>query len=252
MLLHGLSRVNLKHSISGVGEDAEQGLHGNGNMKLGVYVDGFAPMPEMLRTVRCGRAGRRRQPPWFCAAHGIPGRVHQRRRNRAAHAEHSMTLGSDCDQSLLVPAAADGHVACEPCRACAGARIAFSAAVGNILNLAQSGITPDKPIRGDPASMSMRCGRCSRARSPAPMARSSASTALYMTFQHNVSIPIYIASTGPQMLRLAGEIGDGVVLWAGSYGLGHDAAVPCLRRGRGAPGAARLRQGGKGAAASSS
>ena len=37
----------------------------------------------------------------------------------------------------------------------------------------------------------------------------------HMEFGKNANVPIYIASTGPQVLNLAGQIGDGVLLSAG-------------------------------------
>src|SRR5947209_2443725 len=37
----------------------------------------------------------------------------------------------------------------------------------------------------------------------------------HMKFLKGVAVPIYVASTGPQILRLAGEIGDGVLLSTG-------------------------------------
>src|SRR5713101_6632651 len=36
-----------------------------------------------------------------------------------------------------------------------------------------------------------------------------------LAFRPSASIPVYIAAIGPDMLRLAGRIGDGVVLSAG-------------------------------------
>jgi alkanesulfonate monooxygenase SsuD/methylene tetrahydromethanopterin reductase-like flavin-dependent oxidoreductase (luciferase family) len=45
-------------------------------------------------------------------------------------------------------------------------------------------------------------------------------------------IPIFIAALSPAMLRLAGEIGDGVMLWLCHPGYIREVAVPAVREGR--------------------
>jgi 5,10-methylenetetrahydromethanopterin reductase len=93
-------------------------------------------------------------------------------------------------------------------------RVILTVSVGNILNLSESGIAPQKPIRimrdyvealralwrGDPV---MHEGELHKLRGAK------------MAFAQGRQFPIYIASTGPQMLKLAGEIADGVLLSAG-------------------------------------
>ena len=178
-------------------------------MKLGVYVDGFAPMPEVLGRAR-GRAGRRCQS-LVRAAHGIWDAFISAA--ATAPLTRSMTLGLTAISPYLCPPLPTAMFLASLAEL-APERIAFSAAVGNILNLAQSGITPDKPIR-----VIREYVDAVRALLKGEKLRTQGAIfsldGAYMTFQHNVSIPIYIASTGPQMLRLAGEIGDGVVLSAG-------------------------------------
>jgi alkanesulfonate monooxygenase SsuD/methylene tetrahydromethanopterin reductase-like flavin-dependent oxidoreductase (luciferase family) len=51
-------------------------------------------------------------------------------------------------------------------------------------------------------------------------------------FEHRADIPIYIAGLSPNMLRLAGEIGDGVMLWLCNAPYVRDVVVPCVREGR--------------------
>jgi alkanesulfonate monooxygenase SsuD/methylene tetrahydromethanopterin reductase-like flavin-dependent oxidoreductase (luciferase family) len=46
------------------------------------------------------------------------------------------------------------------------------------------------------------------------------------------SLPIYIAALSPAMLRLAGEIADGVILWLCTPGYIRDVVVPEVRAGR--------------------
>ena len=105
-----------------------------------------------------------------------------------------------------------------------GGRAILTMAVGNILNLGKSGIEPVKPIkvmreyvavmRGLLAGEAVQLdGEVHRLRGA------------HMAFQKDAAIPILVASTGPQMLRLAGEIGDGVVL---STGLTLAATRQCL------------------------
>jgi len=93
-------------------------------------------------------------------------------------------------------------------------RVILNISVGNILNLSESGVEPKKPIRvmreyfeslralwaGGPVAQSGELHQLRGAK---------------MVFGQGQQYPIYIASTGPQMLKLAGEIADGVLLSAG-------------------------------------
>jgi alkanesulfonate monooxygenase SsuD/methylene tetrahydromethanopterin reductase-like flavin-dependent oxidoreductase (luciferase family) len=45
-------------------------------------------------------------------------------------------------------------------------------------------------------------------------------------------LPIYVAALSPAMLRLAGEIADGVILWLCNPSYIRDVVVPCVREGR--------------------
>jgi 5,10-methylenetetrahydromethanopterin reductase len=93
-------------------------------------------------------------------------------------------------------------------------RTAIAVSVGNILNLGESGVEPVKPIRimreYVEALRALWTGR--------PVALEGELHSLRgakMVFDQGAHHPVYIASTGPQMLKLAGEIGDGVLLSAG-------------------------------------
>ena len=115
-------------------------------------------------------------------------------------------------------------------------RVILNVSVGNILNLAESGMEPVKPIRvmreyveairalwtGEPVTQDGELHKLRGAK---------------MVFAKGQQYPIYVASTGPQMLKLAGEIADGVLLSAGLT-LAVDAALPRAgrsgRRGHGA------------------
>jgi alkanesulfonate monooxygenase SsuD/methylene tetrahydromethanopterin reductase-like flavin-dependent oxidoreductase (luciferase family) len=54
----------------------------------------------------------------------------------------------------------------------------------------------------------------------------------FMGYEPNPGIPIYIAGLSPKMLSLAGEIGDGVVLWLCGPTYIRDVVVPAVREGR--------------------
>jgi alkanesulfonate monooxygenase SsuD/methylene tetrahydromethanopterin reductase-like flavin-dependent oxidoreductase (luciferase family) len=50
--------------------------------------------------------------------------------------------------------------------------------------------------------------------------------------EHRPSLPIYIAALSPAMLRLAGEIADGVILWLCNPSYIRDVVIPQVRAGR--------------------
>jgi alkanesulfonate monooxygenase SsuD/methylene tetrahydromethanopterin reductase-like flavin-dependent oxidoreductase (luciferase family) len=93
-------------------------------------------------------------------------------------------------------------------------RVILNVSVGNILNLSESGVEPTKPIKvmrdyveavralwaGKPVTHEGELHKLRGAK---------------MVFDQGRQYPIYVASTGPQMLKLAGEISDGVLLSAG-------------------------------------
>ena len=53
-----------------------------------------------------------------------------------------------------------------------------------------------------------------------------------MGYEPRADLPIYIAALSPKMLRLAGEIGDGVMLWLCNPDYIRDVVVPEVREGR--------------------
>ena len=54
----------------------------------------------------------------------------------------------------------------------------------------------------------------------------------FMGFQPRADLPVYVAALSPKMLRLAGEIADGVVLWLCNPEYIRDVVVPEVRAGR--------------------
>ena len=94
-------------------------------------------------------------------------------------------------------------------------RVGVAVSVGNLLNLAESGIeNPEKPVRvireyvealralwsGEAVNMEGQIFQLRGAR---------------LAFKPPKPIPIFVASTGPQVLKLAGRIGDGVLFSGG-------------------------------------
>jgi alkanesulfonate monooxygenase SsuD/methylene tetrahydromethanopterin reductase-like flavin-dependent oxidoreductase (luciferase family) len=54
----------------------------------------------------------------------------------------------------------------------------------------------------------------------------------FMGYEPRPDIPIYVAGLSPRMLRLAGEIGDGVMLWLCNPSYIADVVVPAVTEGR--------------------
>ena len=54
----------------------------------------------------------------------------------------------------------------------------------------------------------------------------------FMGYDPRPSLPIYVAALSPNMLRLAGEIADGVMLWLCNPDYIHDVVVPEVTKGR--------------------
>jgi F420-dependent oxidoreductase-like protein len=54
----------------------------------------------------------------------------------------------------------------------------------------------------------------------------------FMGFEPRADLPIYIAGLSPRMLRLAGELADGVILWLCHPGYIRDVVVPEVTKGR--------------------
>jgi alkanesulfonate monooxygenase SsuD/methylene tetrahydromethanopterin reductase-like flavin-dependent oxidoreductase (luciferase family) len=67
---------------------------------------------------------------------------------------------------------------------------------------------------------------------PPPAGRRWSSNFAFMGFRPRPDIPIYQAALSPAMLRLAGEIADGVLLWATPSDYVRDVVVPEVTKGR--------------------
>jgi 5,10-methylenetetrahydromethanopterin reductase len=179
-------------------------------MPVGVFFDGFSSTSEMLEVCRAAEeAGASSL--WFAQHMGY--RDAMVWATAAASVTQRATLVPVAISPYLwppLPAAMSIATIAE----LAQDRVILNVSVGNILNLAESGMEPVKPIRimreyveairslwtGDPVTQDGELHKLRGAK---------------MVFAKGKQYPIYVASTGPQMLKLAGEIADGVLLSAG-------------------------------------
>jgi 5,10-methylenetetrahydromethanopterin reductase len=179
-------------------------------MRLGVFFDGFSTTAEMLDVSRRAEAAGTHSL-WFAQHMGYRDAIVWA--TAAANATTSIALVPTAISPYLWPPlpvamamATLGEIA--PGRA----RLVVS--VGNLLNLSESGVEPVAPIRvmreyvG--ALRALHDGEVARQEGRVHQLRGAK-----MVFDAGPRYPLYLASTGPQMLKLAGEIGDGVLLSAG-------------------------------------
>lgn len=103
-------------------------------------------------------------------------------------------------------------------------RVAVAVSVGNLLNLKESGHEPVRPVGaiGDMVADLRALWTGERVARHGPAYRLDGA---YMNFAPSAPLPIYVASTGPQVLRLSGRIADGVLL---SGGLTLESTRRCL------------------------
>jgi 5,10-methylenetetrahydromethanopterin reductase len=179
-------------------------------MPVGVFFDGFSSTAEMLETCREAE---------FAGASSLWFAQHMGYRDALIWATAAASV---TQRATLAPTAISPYLwpplpvamAISTLGEFAQGRVILNVSVGNILNLAESGIEPVKPIRimreyvealralwaGKPVTHEGELHKLRGAK---------------MVFDQGRQYPIYIASTGPQMLKLAGEIADGVLLSAG-------------------------------------
>jgi 5,10-methylenetetrahydromethanopterin reductase len=179
-------------------------------MPVGVFFDGFSSTAEMLEVCREAElAGASSL--WFAQHMGY----------RDAFVWATSAAGVT-RRAALVPTAISPYLwpplpvamAVSTLGEVARGRVILTVSVGNILNLGESGVTPSKPVaimreyvealralwRGEPVTCNGQLHKLVGAK---------------MVFDKGRQFPIYIASTGPKMLELAGMIADGVLLSAG-------------------------------------
>ena len=176
-------------------------------MSLGIYFDGFSPTREMLDVAQAAEeAGA--DSLWFAQHMGFREAIVWA--TAAVSVTRSIRLVPTALSPYLwppLPVAMSMSTLAEY----AGPRTSLAVSVGNVLNLAESGVEPVKPVRvmreyvqslralwrGGPIQFEGEVHSLRGAK---------------MMFDRGSRCPLYVASTGPQVLKLAGEIGDGVLL----------------------------------------
>ena len=179
-------------------------------MPVGVFFDGFSSSAEMLEVCReaeqagasslwfAQHMGYRDAIVWAAAAAGVTA--------RAALVPTAISPYLWPPLPIAMAIATIGELA--------PGRVILNVSVGNLLNLSESGVEPAHPI----GVMRDYVAALRALWAGAPVAHEGKLHKLRgakMVFDKGRQYPVYIASTGPQMLEIAGEISDGVLLSAG-------------------------------------
>jgi 5,10-methylenetetrahydromethanopterin reductase len=189
-------------------------------VRLGIYFDGFSSASEILEVSRqAEEAGA--DSLWFAQHMGY----------REALIMASATAGVT-KSSKLVPTAITPYLwpslpiamSLATLNELAPGRVQIAVSVGNVLNLGESGVEAVKPVRVIRDYVqnlrALLSGETVRSDGEIESLRGA-----HMEFGKGVGIPIYVASTGPRVMKLAGQIGDGILL---SAGLTHTYTHRCL------------------------
>jgi 5,10-methylenetetrahydromethanopterin reductase len=180
------------------------------DVRLGVSFDGFVPTSEAIELAQRAVASGARSL-WVAEHLGY----------REAIAT-CMAFALKAPGAMLVPTAVSPYV-CHPMpTAMAIATLdevapgcaAIAVGAGNPMFLAESGRTVEKPVRAmrEFTAALRQLWRGEAVHASGEFVKLAGAR---LAFKPSSSIPIYIAAIGPDMLRLAGSIGDGVVLSAG-------------------------------------
>jgi 5,10-methylenetetrahydromethanopterin reductase len=179
-------------------------------MRIGVFFDGFSSTADMLDVARRAEDS---------GAHSLWFAQHMGYRDAflwagaAAPATRTIALVPSAISPYLWPPLPVA-MAMATLGEIAPGRVRLVVAVGNLLNLGESGAAPVAPVRVVreyvDALRRLHDGEAVRHDGEIHKLRGAK-----MVFDAGPRYPLYVASTGPQMLKLAGEIGDGVLLSAG-------------------------------------
>ncbi|HEY7248191.1 MAG TPA: LLM class flavin-dependent oxidoreductase [Xanthobacteraceae bacterium] len=180
------------------------------DVRLGVSFDGFVPTGEAIGLAQRAVASGARSL-WVAEHLGY----------REAIAT-CMAFALKAPGAMLVPTAVSPYLWHPTPTAMALATLdeaapgcaAIAIGAGNPMFLAESGRTVEKPVRAmrEFASALRRLWRGEAVHADGEFVKLAGAR---LAFEPKAPIPIYIAAIGPDMLRLAGSIGDGVVLSAG-------------------------------------
>jgi len=179
-------------------------------LRLGVSFDGFVTTGEaMALAQRAVEAGARSL--WVAEHLGY----------REAIAT-CMAFAIKTPEAMLVPTAVSPYLwhatptamAMATLDEVAPGRVAIAVGTGNPLFLAESGHAVEKPVRAmrEFTEALRRLWSGEAVHADGEFVRLAGAR---LAFKPSAPIPVYIAAIGPDMLRLAGRIGDGVVLSAG-------------------------------------
>jgi 5,10-methylenetetrahydromethanopterin reductase len=189
-------------------------------MRLGIYFDGFSPTSEMLEISQQAEAAGA-DSLWFAQHMGY------REALIMAGAVAGVTKAIKLVPTAITPylwRSLPTAMSLATLDELAPGRIKIAVSVGNLLNLGESGVEVTKPVRvlGEYVHTirAHLAGGSVRFDGELEKLRGS-----HMEFGKDAQIPIYIASTGPQVLNLAGRVGDGVLL---SGGLTLESCRGCL------------------------
>ena len=179
-------------------------------MRIGIYFDGFESTQDILDT--CKKADEADvESLWFAQHMGY--RDAMTLASMAAVLTHKASIVPTAISPYMAPALPVAMGIATMNEIAAG-RLKLAVSAGNVLNLAHSGFEATKPVAvlrdyvtalrlllaGGPVHME---GHVQKLRGA------------HMAFASGLQVPIYIASTGPKVLKLAGQIGDGILLSAG-------------------------------------
>jgi 5,10-methylenetetrahydromethanopterin reductase len=189
-------------------------------MRLGVYFDGFSTASEIIAvSVQAEAAGANSL--WFAQHMGY------REALIMAAAAASATRSSKLVPTAITPylwPSLPTAMSLATLHELAPGRIGVAVSVGNLLNLSESGREPVKPVRVIREYVTnIRALMSGQAVHAAGLIETLHGA--HMEFGKDIQIPIYVASTGPLVMQLAGQIGDGILL---SAGLTHAYTRRCL------------------------
>lgn len=189
-------------------------------MRLGVYFDGFSSASDIVDVaVKAEAAGA--DSLWFAQHMGY----------REAMIMAAAVAGAT-KTSKLVPTAITPYLwpswsaamSLATLNELAPGRICIAVSVGNLLNLNELGREAVKPLRVIREQVeNIRALMSGEAVHSEGLIETLCGA--HMEFGKGIEIPIYVASTGPQVMKLAGQIGDGILL---SAGLTHAYTRRCL------------------------
>jgi 5,10-methylenetetrahydromethanopterin reductase len=190
------------------------------SMRLGIYFDGFSSASETIEVAREAEAAGA-DSLWFAQHMGY------REAMIMAAAVAGATKSSKLTPTAITPylwPSLPTATSLATLDELAPGRIQIAVSVGNLLNLEESGLAAVKPVRVIREYVqnvrSLLSGEVVYSDGEIENLRGA-----HMEFGKGIDIPVYVASTGPKIMKLAGQIGDGILL---SAGLTHAYTRRCL------------------------